>query len=62
MRSAARIEEELNRRAKKEGGGALWERHPERGAIIRVRVDDRKDSSVILDLQVRRKGDSNTPK
>ena len=55
-RSAARMEEEPDRRAKKEGRGALWKRRPERGAIIRVRVDDRRDSSVVLDLQVRRKG------
>jgi len=34
----------------------LWKRRPKRGAIIRVRVDDRRDSSVVLDLQVRRKG------
>jgi len=50
------MKEELDRRAKKEGRGALWKRHPKRGAIIRVRLDDRRDSSVILDLQVWRKG------
>jgi len=50
------MEKELDRRAKKEGRGALWKRCPKRGAIIRVRVDNRRDSSVILDLQVRRKG------
>jgi len=55
-RSAARMEEKLDRRAKKEGKGALWKRRPKRGAIIRVRVDDRRDSSVVLDLQVQRKG------
>jgi len=55
-RSAARIEEELDRRAKKEGRGALWKRRPKRGAIIRVRVDNRRDSSVVLNLQVWRKG------
>jgi len=27
-RSAARMEEKLSRRAKKEGGGALWQRSP----------------------------------
>jgi len=46
------MEEELDRRAKKEGRGALWKRRPKRGAIIRVRVNDRRDSSVVLDLQV----------
>jgi len=51
-RSAARMEEELDGRAKKEGRRALWKRRPGRGAIIRDRVDDRRDSSVILDLQV----------
>jgi len=55
-RSAARMEEELDKRAKKEGRGALWKRRPKRSAIIRVRVDDRRDSSVVLNLQVRRKG------
>ena len=50
------MKKELDRRAKKEGRGALWKRRPKRGAIIRVRVDDRRDSSVVLDLQVQRKG------
>jgi len=40
----------------KENEGALWKRYPKRGVIIRVRVDDRRYSSVILDLQVQRKG------
>ena len=34
----------------------MWKRSPKRGTTIRVRVDDRRDSSVVLDLQVRRKG------
>ena len=34
----------------------MWKRHPKRGAIIRVRIDDRRDSSIILDLQVWREG------
>jgi len=50
------MKEELDRRAKKEGRGALWKRRPKRDTIIGVRVDDRRDSSVVLDLQVRRKG------
>jgi len=55
-RSTARIEEELSRRAKEESRRALWKRHPRRGAIIRVRVDDRRNSSIVLDLQVKREG------
>jgi len=55
-RSAARMEEELNGRAKREGRGALWKKCPKRGATIGVGVDDRRDSSIILDLQVRREG------
>jgi len=55
-RSAARVEEELDRRAEKEGRGALWKRHPKRGAIIGVGVDDKRSGSVVLDLQVRREG------
>ena len=34
----------------------MWKRHPKRGMTIRVGVDDRRDSSVVLDLQVRREG------
>jgi len=34
MRSTARMEEELSRRAKKENRGALQKRCPGRGAII----------------------------
>jgi len=54
-RSAARIEEELSRRAKEESRGTLWKRCPGRGIIIRVRVDDRRGSSIVLDLQVQGK-------
>ena len=46
------MKEKLDRRAKKEGRGALQKRCPKRGTIIRVRVDDRRGSSVVLDLQV----------
>ena len=35
-RSAARIEEEFNRRVKEEGRGALWKRHPRRDVTIRI--------------------------
>jgi len=55
-RSAARVEEELNRRAEKEGRGALWKRRPKRGTIIGVGVDDRRSGSIVLDLQVQREG------
>jgi len=55
MRSAARIEEELSRGAKEESRGTLWKRRSGRSAIIRVRVNDGRDSSIVLDLQVWRK-------
>jgi len=57
-KSAARIEEELSKRAKEESRRALWKRRPGRGVIIKVRVDDRRDSSDVLDLQVQREGSS----
>jgi len=50
------MEEELDGRAKEKSRGALWKRHPKRGAIIRVGVDDRRGSSIVLDLQVQREG------
>jgi len=50
------MEEELDGRAKEKGRGALWKRCPRRGATIRDKVDDRRNSSVILDLQVWREG------
>jgi len=49
------MKEELDRRTKKKGRRALWKRRPKRGTIIRVRVDDKGDSSVVLGLQVQRK-------
>jgi len=49
------VEEELDGRAEKESRGTLWKRCPKRGAIIRIRMDDGRSSSVVLDLQVRRK-------
>jgi len=55
-KSAARIEEELNGRAKEEGRGALRKRYPRRGTTIRNRMDNQRDSSIILDLQVQREG------
>ena len=50
------MEKELDGRAKKESRGTLWRRRPKRGATVRIRMDDRGDSGVILNLQVRRKG------
>jgi len=47
MRSAARMEEEFNRRVKEEGRGTLWKRRPRRGAIIRIgMVHKRNDSDI----------------
>ena len=34
----------------------MWKRHPKRGATIRVGVNDRRGSSIILDLQVQKEG------
>jgi len=50
------VEEELDRRAEKESRGTLWKRRPKRGATIRIRMDDERSSSIVLDLQVWRKG------
>ena len=47
MRSAARMEEEFNRRVKEEGRRALWERRPRRGAIIRIRMVHKGNDSDI---------------
>jgi len=47
MRSAARMEEEFNRRVKEEGRGALWERRPRRGAIIRIGIVHKGNDSDI---------------
>jgi len=49
-RSAARVEEELSRRAKKKSRGTLWKRCPRRGAIIRTRIVYKGSSSVIPNL------------
>jgi len=55
MRSVARVEEKLSKRVKKESGGVLWKRCPRRGAIMGSRMVYKRDNSIILDLQVRRK-------
>jgi len=56
MRSTARVKEKLSRRVKKESGGALWKRCPRRGAIMGSRMVYKRDSSIVLDLQVWREG------
>jgi len=50
------VEEELNGRAEKESRETLWKRRSKRGVIIRIRMDDGRSSSVVLDLQMQRKG------
>jgi len=50
MRSTARVEEELSRKAKKKSRGTLWKRHPRRGAIIRTKMVYEGSSSVIPNL------------
>ena len=50
IRSTARVKEKLSRRAKKESRGALWKRHPRRGAIIRSRIVYERGSSFIPSL------------
>jgi len=44
-RSAARVKEDHSREAEDKSRGVLWKRRPRRGAVIRVRVDDREGSS-----------------
>ena len=52
-RSAARgIEEKFNRGAKEKNKGALWQKSATRSKAIRLRVGDRRSSSIILNLQV----------
>jgi len=50
-RSAARIEEKLSRRAKEESRGTLRKRCPRRGTVIRDRVDDKGNNSLIPNVQ-----------
>jgi len=38
MRNAAKVEEELNERAKKESGRALWQRSTRRSTVTRIGV------------------------
>jgi len=47
---AARVEEKLSRKAKKESRRVLWKRHPRRGTIIRTRVVYRESSSSVPNL------------
>jgi len=56
-RSTARgMEEEFNGRAEKESKGALWQKSATRSKVIRVRIDNRRSNSIVLDLQVQEKG------
>jgi len=50
MRSTARVEEKLSRRAKKESEGALWKRHSKRGTIMGSRMVYKRDSGFVLSL------------
>jgi len=50
------MEEEFNGRAEKESRGALWQKSATKSKVIRVRVDNRRSSSIVLDLQVQEKG------
>jgi len=45
------MEEQLTRRAKKESRGALWKRHPRRGAIMGSRIVYERDSDFVPSLQ-----------
>ena len=55
-KSAARgMEEKFNRGAEEERG-ALWQKSATKSKAIRLRVGDRKSSSIILNLQVWKKG------
>jgi len=46
-RSTARMEEEFNRRVKKEGRGALQKRYPRRGMTIRIGIVHKGNNSDI---------------
>jgi len=50
MRSAARVEEKLSGRVKKESRGALWKRHSRRGAIIGSRMVYKRGSGFVPSL------------
>jgi len=47
MRSAARMEEEFNRRVKKEGRRALWKRYPRKSTTIRIGIVHKGNDSNI---------------
>ena len=50
-KSTARgIEEKFNRGAEEESRGALWQKSTTKSKAIRLRVGDRKSSSIILNL------------
>ena len=50
-RSAARMEEELSKRAEKKSRGALWKRRPRKGVIVRARMVYKRGSSVVSSIQ-----------
>jgi len=50
------MEEKFNRGAEEESRGALWQKSATKSKAIRLRMDDRKSSSIILNLQVWEKG------
>ena len=43
IRSIARIEKKLSRRAKEKSRGTLWKRYPRRGTITRTRMMSRTE-------------------
>ena len=50
-RSAAKMEEEFDRRVKEESRGTLWKERPRRGAIPRIRVVRPRDNSDVHRVQ-----------
>jgi len=50
MRSAARMEEELNGRVKEESRGALWKGSTGKSMPIKIRVVHRRSNSFISNL------------
>jgi len=51
MRSAARMEEELSRRAKEESRGALWQRSAEGSSVTRIGVVYPRNNSDVQQVQ-----------
>jgi len=55
-RSATRVGEELGSRIEEEDKEALWQGSARRSTPTRVRIDDRRNSGLVLNLQVQEKG------